>query len=154
MAKHLTPAQKKKVVAVHLENGQNVADTARRCKISRPTVDKIIKEFGGDELVEKLQEKKQEENKNVLEWLSQQSQMKIEILDSVLKAIKKKADNPDMFTSIKDLAFVYGIISDKEYKALELQIQNAGNARTIETDKLSEALEKIGLSMNEEYIND
>ena len=44
-----------------------------------------------------------------------------DMLVPILPKLKLKADDIDMFTNVKDLATAYGIIIDKELKALELK---------------------------------
>lgn len=151
MAKPLTPAKKKKIVAAWADC-QNYSEVARIHKVSVPTVIDVIKKMKEEDpdFLNNLKQKRQEESESVLEWYSKQSEAKKELLENLMVGMNAKAAKPDMFTSLVDMAKTMGIVLDKEYKALELQIQNAGNTRTIETDKLSEALEKIGLSMDEE----
>lgn len=154
MAKPLTPAKKKKIAAAWADC-QNYSEVARIHKVSMQTVKNVVMQLKEEEpdFMNVLEQKRQEESESVLEWYSKQSEAKKELLENLLAGMNAKAAKVDMFTSIVDLAKTLGIVLDKEYRALELQIQNAGSTRTIETDKLSDALESIGVSMDKEKEN-
>lgn len=146
MANRLTEKQKKEIIAYYTECN-NYSETARKYNISEGTVRYIIK---NNKEFAKIYEQKSIENTNtVLEAMDNRRKEKIELLDDILKAMKKKATDVDMFTNIKDLATAYGIILDKELKVKELQIKEKElkdkNENSQETlDKLDEVLSKIG----------
>lgn len=116
MAK-LTDKQKKKIIADYIET-QNYCETARMNNVSDMTVKRIVED--NKDVLEKVEQKKQENTQSTIEYMQTQHETKKRILDKILKAIEKKADDIDMFTNIKDLATAYGIILDKELKVLEL----------------------------------
>ena len=116
MAK-LTDKQKKKIIADYVEN-QNYCETARINNVSDMTVRRIVED--NKDVLEKVEQKKQENTQSTIEYMQTQHETKKRILDKILKAIEIKAEDIDMFTNIKDLATAYGIILDKELKVLEL----------------------------------
>lgn len=116
----LTDKQKKKIIADYIET-QNYSETSRINNVNEKTVRRIIKEQNHQEMVEKAEQKKEENTQTTLEYMDKQHETKKRILDKLLKGIELKADDIDMFTSVKDLATAYGIIIDKELKALELK---------------------------------
>ena len=122
MAK-LTDKQKKKIIADYVET-QNFSETARMNGISDKTVKRIVDNMNNIDVVEKVEQKKQENTQSTIEYMQTQHESKKRILDKILKAIEEKADNIDKFTNIKDLATAYGIILDKELKVLELNKKN------------------------------
>lgn len=125
MAK-LTDKQKKKIIADYVET-QNFSETARMNGISDKTVKRIVDNMNNIDVVEKVEQKKQENTQSTIEYMQTQHESKKRILDKILKAIEEKADNIDKFTNIKDLATAYGIILDKELKVLELNKKNDNN---------------------------
>ena len=125
MAK-LTDKQKKKIIADYVET-QNFSETARMNGISDKTVKRIVDNMNNIDVVEKVEQKKQENTQTTIEYMQTQHESKKRILDKILKAIEEKADNIDKFTNIKDLATAYGIILDKELKVLELNKKNDNN---------------------------
>lgn len=116
MAK-LTDKQKKKIIADYVEN-QNYSETAKMNNVSDMTVRRIVED--NKDVLEKVEQKKQENTQSTIEYMQTQHETKKRILDKILKAIETKAEDIDMFTNIKDLATAYGIILDKELKVLEL----------------------------------
>ena len=114
----LTDKQKKKIVADYIET-QNYRETARINNVDRETVKKLVNE--DKDFAQKLAIKKEENTQTTLEYMDKQHETKKRILDKLLKGIELKADDIDMFTNVKDLATAYGIIIDKELKALELK---------------------------------
>ena len=143
MAK-LTDKQKKKIIADYVET-QNYSEAARMNGISDKTVKRIINNENNVDVVEKVEQKKQENTQSTIEYMQTQHESKKRILDKILKAIEEKADNVDMFTNIKDLATAYGIILDKELKFMEMQ---RGNANNEEINKVRELLTKISDGAN------
>lgn len=114
----LTDKQKKKIVADYIET-QNYKQTGIKNKVDTETVRRVVKE--DEEFAKKLERKKEENTQTTLEYMDKQHETKKRILDKLLKGIELKADDIDMFTNVKDLATAYGIIIDKELKALELK---------------------------------
>lgn len=136
MAK-FTDLEKKNIVADYVDC-QNYSEVARKYNVSVEAIRRIVKE--DDEIVKKLEAKKEENTQSTIEYMQTQHETKKRILDKILTAIETKAEDVDMFTNIKDLATAYGIILDKELKVLELQ---RGNANNEELNKVKELLDKI-----------
>lgn len=114
----LTDKQKKKIVADYIET-QNYKQTGIKNKVDTETVRRVVK--ADKDFAKKLERKKEENTQTTLEYMDKQHETKKRILDKLLKGIELKADDIDMFTNVKDLATAYGIIIDKELKALELK---------------------------------
>ena len=125
----LTDKQKKKIVADYVES-QNYKQTGIKNNVDTETVRRIVKE--DEDFVKKLERKKEENTQTTLEYMDKQHETKKRILDKLLKGIELKADDIDMFTNIKDLATAYGIIIDKELKALELKQKRETNEEDLQ----------------------
>ena len=136
LAKRLTDAEKKKIVADYVIN-QNYSETARLNNCSDKQVKRII--VANEEVAKKVEVKKQENTQNMLEWFTSQYATKQRILNKLLKAIEDKSEDNDINT-IKELATAYGIILDKELKMMEMQ---RGNGSREDIMKVEELLEKI-----------
>lgn len=130
----LTDKQKKKIIADYIEN-QNIRETARINNVDKMTVKRLIDSNYDEDLIQKATQKKQENTLSTLEYMEKQHETKKRIMDKILKAIEQKADNIDMFTNIKDLATAYGIIVDKELKALELKQKRQSNEEDLQKVK-------------------
>lgn len=143
MAK-FTDLEKKNIVADYVDC-QNYSEVARKWGVT-PEAIRLIVKANDDNILEKLETKKEENTQSTIEYMQTQHESKKRILDKILKAIEDKAENVDMFTNIKDLATAYGIILDKELKVLELQ--NSRGASKAELDKLDELLSEIKKDAN------
>lgn len=130
----LTDKQKKKIIADYIEN-QNIRETARINNVDKMTVKRLIDSNYDEDLIQKATQKKQENTLSTLEYMEKQHETKKRIMDKILKAIEQKADDIDMFTNIKDLATAYGIIVDKELKALELKQKRQSNEEDLQKVK-------------------
>lgn len=120
----LTDKQKKQIIADYVDCN-NYSEVARKHKISDTTVRKIVKT--DEDCLKKLEQKKEENTQDVLEYMDSLKERKKLIVDKLLKAIEEKAENLDSFTNIKDVASAYGIIIDKELKIKELRKQNSSD---------------------------
>ena len=67
--------------------------------------------------------KKEDNSKDILEYMDSICEDQKEIITLSFKALKEKLNKIDNFTSVKDIATVYGIIYDKAIKAKELKIK-------------------------------
>ena len=141
----LTDKQKKKIIADYMENG-NYSETARlNGGISPNTVKTIVNK---DEKTAKLcKEKKEENTKDILEYMNSIVSKQKKIIDLSLEALEEKLSNPDMFTNVKDIVTVYGVIFDKALKYKEMKLREEEikykNTTTQETlDKLDALLEE------------
>ena len=142
----LTDKQKKKIIADYMENG-NYRETARINSVAVDTVRRIIlKNKDNQDFVKKSAEKKEENTKDILEYMDSIVKDQKEVIDLALKVLKDKLSNPDLFTNIKDVAIVYGTIFDKALKYKEMKLREEElkykNTTTQETlDKLDDLLE-------------
>ena len=114
----LTDKKKKKIFADFTMN-QNYSETARLNGVSDTTVRKIVKNH--PDSLKIIEEKKEENTKDILDYMDSILDDQKEILNLSLKALKKKLANPDAFTSVKDIATAYGVVFDKALKAKEIK---------------------------------
>ena len=145
MAK-LTDKQKKQIIAYYVEC-QNYSETGRRFNVDEKTVRNIVK--NDTDFPKKAEQKRQENEEDVLHAMKKRSKTKIELVDKIFKAMDGKLENVDMFTNIKDLATAYGIIMDKELKVRELdlkekELKESKNNNKETLDRLDEVLKNIG----------
>lgn len=140
----LTDKQKKKIIADYVDNG-NYSETARLNNTTDTTVRTIIKENKNIAL-KKMEQKKEENTQDMLQYLESKKEDKKRVIELCFKALEDKLASPDMFTSIRDIAMVYGILVDKDLKYKEIM-----NNR-IKEDKLTkveELLSKIESEAND-----
>lgn len=143
----LTDKQKKKIIADYMENG-NYRETARINSVAVDTVRRIIlKNKNNQDFVKKSTEKKEENTKDILEYMDSIVKDQKEVIDLSLQVLKDKLKSPDLFTNVRDVATVYGVIFDKALKYKEMQLKEAEikykNTTTQETlDKLDALLEE------------
>lgn len=121
MAK-LTDKQKKKIIADYIET-QNYSETARMNNVADNTVRAIV--LDNKEVAEKLEQKKQENTNDILKYMDEIYDKQKKIIDLSLTALEEKLQKPDMFTNVKDIATVYGVIFDKALKYKEMKIKNS-----------------------------
>ncbi len=114
----LTDKQKQKITADYIET-QNYSKVARMNNVSDTTVAKIVKD--NEEVAKKLELKKEETTKTMLEMIDNTSNERLEAISELVKAINTKAKSIDMFTNVRDLAMAYGTLVDKEFKFKEMQ---------------------------------
>ena len=136
MAK-FTDLEKKNICADYIEC-QNYSKVAKKYNVSVEAIRRVVKK--NDDVVKKLEIKKEENTQSTIEYMQTQHETKKRILDKILKAIELKADDIDQFTNIKDLATAYGIILDKELKVLEI---NKNTPDSKDLSKVEELLTKI-----------
>lgn len=135
---HLTDKQKKKIVADYAETC-NYSQTARLNKVSDTTVRKIVKNSDHTYL-EKIERKKEKNTQDMLEYLDSKRDDKKRVIELCFKALEDKLANPDMFTSVRDIAMVYGVIVDKDLKYKELM---NNKVQEDNLSKVEELLSKI-----------
>lgn len=119
----LTDKQKKKIIADFVENN-NYSETARMNNVSEYTVRKLCKDDKNKELKEKIEQKKEENTKTMLDMIANTNVKRLNVISKLVDAIDDKADKVDAFTNVKDLASAYGILIDKELKFAEMQKLN------------------------------
>lgn len=118
MGGKLNDLGKKKIIESYVEC-QNYSEVARKFNISDTTVKRILKE--NVEISKKVEQKKEENSKSVIEEMAKRKDKKVQILDKILDGIDKKVSSIDAFTNVKDLATAYGILIDKDLKIAEVQ---------------------------------
>ena len=139
----LTDKQKKKIIADYMEN-ENYRETARINGVSDNTVRSIVNR--NQKTSKKLAQKKEENTKDILEYMDNIAEKQKKIIDLSLEVLEQKLSNPDLFTNIRDVAIVYGTIFDKSLKYKEMKLKEEEmkykNTTTQETlDKLDNLLE-------------
>lgn len=122
--KKLTNKKKKLIVADYIDCG-NYSEVARKHGVSDTTVRKLVNT--DSESLKKIEQKKEENTKDVLEYMDSLNEKKKSIINKLLLAIEDKADKLDSFTNIKDVASAYGIIIDKEIKLREIKTHEKNN---------------------------
>lgn len=122
--KKLTDKKKKLIVADYIDCG-NYSEVARKHGVSDTTVRKLVNT--DSESLKKIEQKKEENTKDVLEYMDSLNEKKKIIINKLLLAIEDKADKLDSFTNIKDVASAYGIIIDKEIKLREIKTHEKNN---------------------------
>ena len=145
MAKRLTDKDKKKIIADYIEN-QNYSETARINNVGVNTVKRLVLSQDNEEMARKSKEKKEENTKDILQYMDSIVKDQKEVIDLALQVLKDKLSNPDLFTNIRDVAIVYGTIFDKALKYKEMKLREEEmkykNTTTQETlDKLDDLLE-------------
>ena len=116
----LTDKQKKKIIADYVENN-NYSETARINNISETSVRRIVK--GNKGITEKVEQKKEENTQDMFKYIETKNKEKKKIIDLCFKALNDKLEKTDIFTNVKDIITVYGILIDKELKFKELEIK-------------------------------
>ena len=139
----LTDKQKKKIIADYVDNN-NYSETARINNISETSVRRIVK--GNEGIKEKVEQKKEENSQDMFEYMKNKDNDKKRIVDLCFEALDKKLSNLDMFTNVKDIATVYGIIMDKElkFRELELRKQEIENQKNISVANNGIIIDLIG----------
>ena len=133
----LTDKQKKKIIADYIEN-QNFSETARINGVDKSTVKRLVDSGYDKDIQQKTTQKKEENTKDILEYMDSKVDKQREIIDLALDVLKEKLENPDLLTNIKDVATVYGVIIDKALKYKELQVKSGDNDRNNFADSLVE----------------
>jgi len=128
----LTDKQKKKIIADYVENN-NFSETARMNNVSDNTVRRIIKDDNNKEISKKVEQKKEENTKDILDYMDSIADKQKEIIDLSMDALVKKLKKPDTFTSVKDIAMVYGVMYDKALKSKEIKMRQGegSNAKKV-----------------------
>lgn len=125
MAK-LTDKQKKKIIADYVDNG-NYSETARINNTTDTTVRTIIKD-NKDMALEKMEQKKQQNTKDILEYMEETKEKRKKVIDLCLEKMEERL-NKDELMNIKDIATAYGVLVDKSLKVNEMN-GNGNNSNT------------------------
>lgn len=114
----LTDEQKKKIIKDYVSNN-NKTLTAKMNKVSISTITRVCD--SDPTTVKKVEAKKEKNTLSLLETMDNTKGKRMELMDSLIDAMADKTKNLDLFTSVKDLATVYGIMVDKDLKFAEMQ---------------------------------
>ena len=125
MAK-LTDKQKKKIIADYVDNG-NYSETARMNNTTDTTVRTIIKD-NKDMALKKMEQKKQQNTKDILEYMEETKDKRKKVIDLCLEKMEERL-NKDELMNIKDIATAYGVLVDKSLKVNEMN-GNGNNSNT------------------------
>ena len=117
MAKHLTDAKKKQIIADYVECG-NYSEVARKHKVSKDTVRRLANRT---DIVKKAQEKKEQNTRDMLEYLDQKRDTAFKFIDKAFEEMCKEEKIEK--TSIINLATAIGIVIDK-YSNANINKQN------------------------------
>ena len=118
----LTDKQKKKIIADYVDNG-NYSETARINNTTDTTVRTIIKD-NKDMALEKMEQKKQQNTKDILEYMEETKEKRKKVIDLCLEKMEERL-NKDELMNIRDIATAYGVLVDKSLKVNE--INGTGN---------------------------
>ena len=122
----LTDKQKKKIIADYVDNG-NYSETARINNTTDTTVRTIIKD-NKDMALEKMEQKKQQNTKDILEYMEETKEKRKKVIDLCLEKMEERL-NKDELMNIRDIATAYGVLVDKSLKANEMN-GNGNNSNT------------------------
>ncbi len=118
----LTDKQIKKIISDYaITNNQR--ETARLNGVTPPTVKRVITDKRNEETLKIVTQKEKENNKDMLEYIDQTFDKQKKVIDLSLKVLTDKLKNPDMFTNVKDVVTVYGILYDKALKVKEIRLR-------------------------------
>lgn len=108
MAKHLTDRQKKKIIADHV-NGMSFRKIGRKYGISDTTVRRVVN--GDSETKQKVAQKKEQNTKDMLEFLDSISGKAQQFVEMALASML----DPERMNeaSVRELATAMGIVIDK-----------------------------------------
>jgi glucan-binding YG repeat protein len=100
----------------------NKSETARMNNTSIQTVSRLL-DKNKDEVETKVTQKEEENTKDMLEYMDKTLNDQKKVIELCLNALQIKLAKPDMFTNVRDIATVYGIIYDKALKFKELSVR-------------------------------
>lgn len=129
--KRLTDKEKRKIISDYVTT-QNRSETARMNNVNEKTVRRIIANQDNKEMQKKAEQKKEENTRDILKYMDSIYEKQKKIIDLSLSALEEKLKKPDMFTNVKDIATVYGVIFDKALKYKEIQLKDKNNSNTEE----------------------
>ena len=111
MGEKISDKKKKQIIADYIEC-QNYSEVARKHKVSVNTVKNIV--LKDKDTANKCKQKKEENTKDILEYMDSIYDKQKNIIDLSLSALEEK----------KDIATVYGVIFDKALKYKEIKNKN------------------------------
>jgi hypothetical protein len=138
----LTDKQMKKIISDYAMNN-NKSETARINNVTETTVRRLLNK-NNDEVKEKVEQKTEENTKDILEYIDTQFDKQKKVIELSLEALENKLRKPDSFTNVKDIATVYGIFSDKAIKTKELKLKEKElNLREKENNNVMNKLDEL-----------
>ena len=143
----LTDKQKKKIIADYVDNG-NYSETARINNTTDTTVRTIIKD-NKDMALEKMEQKKQQNTKDILEYMEETKEKRKKVIDLCLEKMEERL-NKDELMNIRDIATAYGVLVDKSLKVNEMN----GNGNNSNTNVPTIKLEVVDNSKLESVLYD
>lgn len=129
----LTDKQKKKIIADYVDNG-NYSETARINNTTDTTVRTIIKD-NKDMALEKMEQKKQQNTKDILEYMEETKEKRKKVIDLCLEKMEERL-NKDELMNIRDIATAYGVLVDKSLKVNEMNGNGNNSNINVPTIKL------------------
>ena len=129
----LTDKQKKKIIADYVDNG-NYSETARINNTTDTTVRTIIKD-NKDMALEKMEQKKQQNTKDILEYMEETKEKRKKVIDLCLEKMEERL-NKDELMNIRDIATAYGVLVDKSLKVNEMNSTSNNSNANVPTIKL------------------
>ena len=141
MAARLTDRQKKKIIADYIQL-ESYNAVGRMNDVSHQTVKRIVTQ--NPETDKKLQQKKEENTADILEYMERQKSGVCEILDICLNELK----NPDKYAKVppQQIATTMAILIDK-YTA---DYGRAADTQSTEYDALTASLKELARELEQE----
>ena len=141
MAARLTDRQKKKIIADYIQL-ESYNAVAKMNGVSHQTVKRIVTQ--NPETDKKLQQKKEENTADILEYMERQKSGVCEILDICLNELK----NPDKYAKVppQQIATTMAILIDK-YTA---DYGRAADTQSTEYDALTASLKELARELEQE----
>ncbi len=141
MAKRLTDAEKKKILADFIES-QNLSEAARVNGVSRDTVRRLLRET--PEIVQILQQKKEKDTENILAYMDGKASSVKRFCDYVLEErLNPQINRSELDSlSIPQLATVFGVALDKALKVRELSIRSGEDAELEDTQAIADEVDR------------
>lgn len=140
MAARLTDKQKKKIIADYVQSGSYNA-AAKMNGVSNHTVKRVV--INSPETSEKIQQKKEQNTADILEYMERQKSGVCEILDICLNELK----NPKKYAKVppQQIATTMAILIDK-YTA---DYGRAADTQSTEYDALTASLKQLAKELEE-----
>ena len=141
MAARLTDRQKKKIIADYIQL-ESYNAVAKMNGVSNHTVKRVV--INSPETSEKIQQKKEENTADILDYIEQQKNGVCEILDICLNELK----NPDKYAKVppQQIATTMAILIDK-YTA---DYGRAADTQSTEYDALTASLKELAAELEQE----
>lgn len=140
----LTDKQKKKIIADYIQN-QNYSETGRMNNVDETTVRRLIKKENQQEIKEKAEKKREEDTKDILEYMNDITKGQKKVINLSLEVITEMLEKRDKRLTGRDIAMIYGVIFDKALKYKEIQLKDKDNSNT---DEINQNIKNIASLLN------